>query len=48
MQRWEELRDDEETPPRYYDVIQAGLEKLGDYQERTNDTPAYVIAMGQS
>jgi hypothetical protein len=46
VRRWEEHRDDSETPAKFYNVIQAGLDKLEDYQERTDDVPAYVIAMG--
>ena len=47
MQKWEALRDAEETPVKFYDVIQAGLDKLGDYQGRTDEVPAYVLAMGE-
>jgi hypothetical protein len=46
MQKWEECRDDAATPAQFYDVIQAGLDKLEDYQGRIDDTPAYVLAMG--
>ena len=28
------------------DIIQPGLDKLKDYQDRLADTPAYVVAMG--
>jgi hypothetical protein len=46
IRKWEALRDDPNTPHGFYNVIKAGLEKLEDYQERTDDVPAYVIAMG--
>jgi hypothetical protein len=46
MQKWEECRDDAATPAQFCDVIQAGLDKLEDYQGRIDDTPAYVLAMG--
>ena len=46
IRKWEELRDDPKTSVKFYDVIEAGLKKLEDYQEHTDDVPAYVIAMG--
>jgi hypothetical protein len=47
IHKWQELQDDEEMPAKFYDVIQAGIEKLKDYQERTDTVPAYVLAMGE-
>jgi hypothetical protein len=44
MARWEEIADE---IPETKEVITAGLDKLRTYQNRTNDVPAYVVAMGE-
>ena len=33
--------------PQWAEIIQPGLDKLGDYQGCLADTPAYVVAMGE-
>jgi hypothetical protein len=45
--KWEELQQNEATPVKFYGVIQAGLEKIEDYQGRTDDVPVHVLAMGK-
>ena len=47
MRKWEELQDNPDMPIKFYDVIQAGLDKLAEYEKRADDVPAYVIAMGE-
>jgi hypothetical protein len=42
---WEDLRDDHFEWER---IIQPGLDKLEEYQARLVDTPAYVVAMGET
>ena len=42
-QKWEEHQEDH--PDTAY-IVQKGLDKLADYQTRTDDVPAYVLAMG--
>lgn len=44
INRWTLLKEDN---PQWADLIQPGLDKLEDYQERLADTPAYVVAMGK-
>ena len=41
------LQENDETPVQFYDVLKAGLEKIEDYQGRTDDVPEYVLAMGK-
>ena len=36
-----------EDHPEWTNLIQPGLDKLEDYQERLVDTPAYGVAMGK-
>ena len=36
-----------EDNPQWDEIIQPGLDKLGDYQDHLADTPAYVVAMGK-
>lgn len=43
IQRWKELSAEQ---PGFRQVIAPGLEKLEDYRDRTEQTPAYVVAMG--
>lgn len=45
--RWVDLQENDETPVQFYDVLKAGLEKIEDYQGRTDDVPVYVLAMGK-
>ncbi|KIK03726.1 hypothetical protein K443DRAFT_94647 [Laccaria amethystina LaAM-08-1] len=44
INRWTLLKEDN---PQWADLIQPGLDKLEDYQDRLADTPAYVLAMGK-
>ena len=44
INRWTPLMEDH---PEWTNLIQPGLDKLEDYQERLVDTPAYVVAMGK-
>jgi hypothetical protein len=45
--RWEDLQEDVATPAQFDRVIQAGLEKIAEYQGRTDDVPIHVLAMGK-
>ena len=40
---WEKLMQDH---PEWEKYIQPGLDKLEDYKNTVDDTPAYVVAMG--
>ena len=42
-QKWEEHQEDH---PDTANIVQQGLDKLADYQNRVDDVPAYVLAMG--
>ncbi len=42
---WENLRDDHFE---WEHIIQPGLDKIEEYQARLVDTPAYVVAMGET
>jgi len=42
---WENLRDENWEWER---IIQPGLDKIEEYQARLVDTPAYVLAMGET
>jgi hypothetical protein len=42
---WENLRDEHWEWER---IIQPGLDKIEEYQARLVDTPAYVLAMGET
>ena len=44
MYQWTLLMEDH---PEWTDLIQPGLDKLEDYQERLVDTRAYLVAMGK-
>lgn len=41
--KWKQYRDDH---PLVADVVEAGLDKLEEYRERTELVPAHVLAMG--
>jgi len=42
---WEKLQDDN---PEMDFIVEAGLDKLGDYHNRADLISAYVLAMGKS
>ncbi|KAM6494640.1 Ribonuclease H-like domain containing protein, partial [Amanita muscaria] len=42
---WEDLKDDH---IEWEHIIQPGLDKIEEYQARLIDTPAYVVAMGET
>lgn len=42
---WENLRDENWE---WQGIIQPGLDKIEEYQARLVDTPAYVLAMGET
>jgi hypothetical protein len=44
INKWTLLKEDN---PQWAEIIQPGLDKLEDYQDRLADTPAYVVAMGK-
>jgi hypothetical protein len=44
INKWTLLKKDN---PQWDEIIQPGLDKLEDYQDRLADTPAYVVAMGE-
>jgi len=35
----------QEEHPETHNIVQAGLDKLDDYYDRTANTPAYVVSM---
>jgi len=41
---WEKLKI---TMPTYTQIIDAGIEKLQDYSDRTSNSSAYVLSMGE-
>lgn len=43
--QWEELSDEN---PAWRDIIQPGLDKLSQYEQKLNSSPAYVLAMGEA
>jgi hypothetical protein len=45
MERWNELSME---IPAASPMIRAGLVKLENYRDRTEEVPAYVVAMGKS
>lgn len=40
--RWSKLQED---LPQYFEVIEAGIEKLSDYQSRLTDVPVYTLSI---
>jgi hypothetical protein len=44
INKWTLLKEDN---PQWAKIIQPGLDKVEDYQDRLADMPAYVVAMGK-
>lgn len=44
MEIWVEMQDD---APHLYEIIQGGLDKIGDNQECIGPVPAYTLAMSK-
>jgi hypothetical protein len=45
IEKWEEYI---QAYPNAHPIVQEGLDKVGTYQERADQVPAYVLAMGVS
>jgi hypothetical protein len=43
-QKWKEYIEDN---PEAASIVQEGLDKLDDYQDRTTFVPAYILSMGK-
>jgi hypothetical protein len=44
MEIWTEMQDD---APHLNEIIQRGLDKIGDYRDRIDSVPAYTLAMSK-
>jgi hypothetical protein len=41
----QKYRDDDETDPEIYDIINEGIMKLKEYQQETKSAPAYILSL---